>query len=304
MFNITELVRQVISYTTIYTLASLGIIVCGRAGVFNIAGDGIMIVSAAAGFIVSYFSNNWFFGFLLGALTGAAFGLVFSFIHEKFKVNQFIIGLCLIILGSGLSDFIYNWAIGIRLTTPIAPTVPIINAPFISNIPLLSAFFRQDPIVYFMYIATFVAWWFFYRTRMGLETRGIGENPKAIDVVGINVTARRYIATIVGSSLIGLAGAYIPIVVTHTYSVGIDGGRGTMAIGIAIFAAWKPQRAILGGFLFAAIEVIVYQLQIISQRIPYQFVLMLPFISVLAVMILLRGKLEFPASIGKPYSRE
>jgi simple sugar transport system permease protein len=207
-------------------------------------------------------------------------------------------------LGSGLSDFIYNLVIGIRLTTPIAPDVPTINIPFLSNIPVISAFFRQNPIVYFMYIATFLVWWFFYKTKMGLETRGIGENPKAVDVVGVNVIARRYVATIVGSSLIGLAGAYLPILVTHTYSVGIDGGRGTMAIGIAIFAAWKPQRAILGGFLFAAIEVIVFQLQMISQRIPYQFVLMLPFISVLAIMMLLRGKLEFPASIGKPYSRE
>ena len=304
MSSITELVRQVISYTAIYTLASLGIIISGRAGVFNIAGDGIMIVSASTGFIVSYIFNSWLLGFLVGAVMGAIFGLVFAFIHETFKVNQFVIGLCLIILGSGLSDFIYNLVIGIRLTTPIAPEVPIVAIPVVSNIPLVSAFFRQDPVVYFMYIATVVTWWFFYRTRMGLETRGIGENPKAIDVVGINVTARRYVATIVGSSLIGLAGAYLPIVVTHAYSVGIDGGRGTMAIGIAIFAAWKPQRAILGGFLFAAVEVGVYQLQMISQRIPYQFVLMLPFISVLGVMMLLHGKLEFPASLGKPYSRE
>ncbi len=304
MGSITELIRQVISYTAIYTLLSLGIIIGGRTGVFNIAGDGIMLASASAGFIASYISNNWFLGFLVGALVGAIFGLIFSFIHEKFKVNQFIIGLCLIILGSGLSDFIYNLAIGVRLTTPIAPDVPIINIPFLSNIPVISAFFRQNPIVYFMYIATFLAWWFFYKTKMGLETRGIGENPKAVDVVGINVAARRYLATIIGSVLIGLAGAYLPIIVTRTYSVGIDGGRGTMAIGIAIFATWKPQRAILGGFLFAAIEVIVFQLQMISQRIPYQFVLMLPFISVLAIMMLLRGKLEFPASIGKPYSRE
>lgn len=77
-----------------------------------------------------------------------------------------------------------------------------------------------------------------------------------------------------------------------------------MAIGIAFFASWKPQRAILGGFLFSAIEVIAYQLQLSPIGIPYQILLMLPFISVLALMMVFKKKVDFPESIGKPYSRE
>jgi simple sugar transport system permease protein len=215
-----------------------------------------------------------------------------------------MLGISLVILGTGLSDLIYNSVVGLTLHAPIAPEVPIIKIPFISAIPLVSAFFNQNPIVYFMYFAVIVSWWFFYKTRVGLETRGIGENPRAIDVVGINVTARRYFATLVGSALIGIAGAYMPLIITSTYSTGITGGRGSMAIGIAIFAGWKPQRAIIGGFLFATIEVLAFQLQIISQQIPYQFLIMLPFISVLVIMIIFHGKLEFPASLGNPYKRE
>jgi len=301
---INELIRQITTYATIYSLLTIGIIIGGKTGVFNIAGDGIMLVAASVSFIVSYLSNNWLYGFLFGILIGSVFGLLFSFIHEYFKVNQFILGLCIIILGTGLSDFIYNLIIGVRLSNPISPEVPIIYIPFISKIPILSGFLNQNPIVYFMYIITFISWWFYYKTRIGLETRGIGENPKAMDVVGINVTLRRYISTIIGASLIGLAGAYLPLIITRTYSPGIDGGRGTMAIGIAIFASWKPQRAIIGGFLFATIEVIVYQLQIISKTIPYQFILMIPFISILIIMLLFRRKIEYPSSIGNPYNRE
>ena len=141
-------------------------------------------------------------------------------------------------------------------------------------------------------------------TKLGLETRAIGESPKAADVVGVNVTKRRYLSTIIGSALIGIAGAYLPILITGTYTPDISAGRGFMAIGIAIFASWRPERAILGGFLFAAIEVIAFRLQVISQRIPYQFLLMLPFILVLVVMIIFNKQIEFPASVGKPYSRE
>jgi len=301
---LNNFVSQTMVYTTVYTLAALGIVIAGRTGIFNVSGEGVMLAAASSGFVTAYLTGNWFLGFLVGALMGAAFGFILAFIHETFKVNQFILGISLVILGGGLSDLIYKMVIGVRLSAPEAPPTPVVRIPVISNIPIISGFFNQDVIVYFMYAATIVAYWFFYRTKIGLETRAIGENPKAADVVGVNVVRRRYLATIIGSALIGIAGAYLPIAITGTYSPDISAGRGFMAIGIAIFASWKPQRAILGGFLFAAIEVISYQLQLISGNIPYQFFLMLPFISVLIIMMIFKKQVEFPASVGKPYSRE
>lgn len=301
---ITYFIENVMVYTTVYTLASLGVLISGRAGIFNVAGEGIMLASASAGFLAAFISGSWFVGFLAGAMMGALFGLILVFVHETFKVNQFILGICLVIFGSGLSDLIYKLVIGVRLSAPIAPDTPSVIIPFLSELPLISGFLNHDVIVYFMYAVTFIAWWFFYRTKIGLETRAIGENPKAADVVGINVSRRRYLATIIGSSIIGIAGSYLTIVITKTYSPDISAGRGFMAVGIAIFASWKPQRAIIGGFIFAFIEVMSFQLQIMSDKIPYQFFLMLPFISVLVIMIVFRKNIEFPASVGKPYSRE
>ena len=304
MAFITSFISSVLVYTTVYTLASLGILISGRTGIFNVAGEGIMLASASAGFLAAFISGNWFVGFLVGALVGAAFGLILVFIHETFKVNQFILGICLVIFGSGLSDLIYKLVVGVRLSAPIAPDTPEVVIPLLSKIPVLSGFINQDIIVYFMYGAVIISWWFFYKTKIGLETRAIGENPKAADVVGINVSRRRYLSTIIGSALIGVAGAYLTIAITKTYSPDISAGRGFMAIGIAIFASWKPQRAIIGGFIFAFIEVFAFQLQILSDKIPYQFFLMLPFVSVLVIMVIYRKHIEFPASVGKPYSRE
>lgn len=301
---INSFITQTITYAVVYTLTSLGIVIAGRAGIFNVAGEGIMLASASLGFIISYLSQNAVLGFIVGAILGGIFGLILSTIHEKFKVNQFVLGISLVILGTGLSDLFYKLIIGIRLTAPRAPTTPGVNIQFLSKIPIVSAFLNQDIVVYFLYIVILFSWWFYYKTKVGLETRAIGENPKAADVVGVNVTRRRIISTIIGSILIGISGAYLPIVITGTYTPDISAGRGFMAVGIAIFASWRPQRAILGGFLFAAIEVIAFRLQVISQRIPYQFFLMLPFISVLIVMMIFKKQIEFPQSIGKPYSRE
>jgi len=300
----TEMLKQVISYTSIYGLASLGIVIGGRTGIFNISGEGIMLASASAGFIAAYQTGNWFIGFLVGALMGGLFGLLLIYIHESLKISQFILGITLVILGTGLSDLLYKTIIGFQLFAPEAPKVPQIRIPIISEIPIISGILNQDVIVYFTYIVVFLAYYIFYHTRIGLETRAIGEDPLAADVVGINVKLRRYIATISGGALMGLAGAYLPLVVTGTYTTNISNGRGFMAIGIAIFASWRPERALLGAFIFAAIEVFSFQQQLGSSLFPYQFLLMLPFISVLVIMWLFRKRIEFPASLGKTYSRE
>jgi simple sugar transport system permease protein len=102
----------------------------------------------------------------------------------------------------------------------------------------------------------------------------------------------------------GLAGAYLPLVITGTYTTNMVNGRGFMAIGIAIFASWRPERALLGAFLFAGIEVLAFHQQVGRSALPYQFLLMLPFLSVLLVMWLFRKRVEFPASLGKAYTRE
>lgn len=304
MGEFTEILTQIVSYTAIYALAGLGIVIGGRTGIFNISGEGIMLAAASAGFLGAYLTGYWFIGFLVGAIVGGLFALVLVAVHESLKISQFILGITLVILGTGLSDLLYKLVIGVQLFAPEAPPVPQITIPLISKIPVISAFFNQNVLVYATYIFVLAAYYFFYHTRIGLETRAIGEDPLAADVVGINVKLRRYVATIIGGILMGLAGTYLPMIVTGTYTTNISNGRGFMAIGIAIFASWRPERALLGAFIFAAIEVLAFQQQLGSSTFPFQFLLMLPFISVLVIMWLFRKKVEFPAALGKAYSRE
>ena len=304
MVGLSSILGQIIIYTTIYSLVALGIVVSGRTGVFNVGGEGIMLTAASTGFMTAYFSGSWLAGYFVAALTGMALGLILVLVHEYLRVNQFVVGIVMVIFGAGLSDLLYKIIVGVRLQAPRAPRVPLVRIPGVSTVPVLRALFNHDPIVYFMYAATAIAWWFFYRTKIGLETRAIGELPQAADVVGVHVRRRRIIATGVGSSLIGIAGAYLPIFVTGTYNPDLSAGRGFMAIGIAIFAGWRPQRAILGAFLFAAVEVLSFQLQLSVPGVPFQFFLMLPFAAVLFIMVVFRRFIDFPASIGKPYHRE
>ncbi len=297
-----EIITNIVTYIPIYTLASLGIVIGGRSGIFNISGEGAMLSAASAGYLVAVFSGNWYLGFLTAMGMGAIFGFLLAFLHEEMKVNQFIIGIALVIFGTGLSDFIYKLVVGIKFYIPDSPPAPEIH--LVPDVPILSGFLNQNVVVYFTYASVILAYYFMYKTRLGMELRAVGEDPRAADVVGINVKMVRYMATIVGSAFIGAAGGYLPLVITGTYTPGISSGRGFIAVGIAIFASWRPERTFLGAILFAAIEAIALQLQVGNIGVPYQFLLMLPFISLLVVMALFKGKIEFPASIGKPYSRE
>jgi simple sugar transport system permease protein len=132
----------------------------------------------------------------------------------------------------------------------------------------------------------------------------VGENPKAADSLGLNVVARRYIGIIVGCALMALAGAYIPMVYTGTFTEGMVKGRGWLSSALAFFGGWSPHLIFICSIFFAAIEVLAFRLQIESRAIPYQFLLMLPYIATLLVMVVSYSKSRVPAFLGKNYDRE
>lgn len=301
---ITDFLGLVALTVVPYALCSLGIMITGRTGIFNIAGEGIMMVGASAGFLGAYATGNPIVGVIAGLAASALYSLLLPYFSETLRINQFIIGTCLFVFGMGLADLIYKSAVGLQTTAAQVPTLPKIPVPGLDQIPIVSALFNQNVIVYFSYVITAVLFFLLFKTRLGLSIRAVGENPKAADVVGINVTRTRYTATIVGGALMGIAGAYFPLEITGTYMPLITGGRGFIAVGLTIFASWKPERILAGSFLFAGVEALAYKLQIVNTGIPYEFLSMLPFITVLVLMLAFYKRAEYPAAIGSPYSRE
>lgn len=301
--SVTLVITQIISYSTIYAFASLGMVMNGRAGIFNISGEGIMTSAAAVTFIVGFTTGNWIAGALAGVVVGGLFGLFFIFLHEKFNVDQFIIGISLIIAGSALGDLLFKIVTTKHIIVPQLPSVPIISVPLLSQIPIIGGAFRQSIFTYIIYFLLVSVWFFIYKTKDGLAYRSVGENPKAADVVGVPVLKIRVISTIITGIFMGFAGAYLPLVVTGSYSIGIVAGRGLMSIGIAIFANWKPQRIFVSALIFATFEVIAINLQLFVIRQNIFLVQMLPFIAVLIIMMV--GKqTKFPGWLGEPYNRE
>jgi ABC-type uncharacterized transport system permease subunit len=288
-----------------YVLASQGTMLGGRTGLFNVAQEGIMLVGASLGFLGAYLSGHLIYGLLLATLAGAVFGLALSYFTTTLKMNQFVVGLALFFFSLGLSTLAYKFVIGVTLQPPLIPTLLKTPIPGLRQIPILGeVFFNQNVMVYFAILLSIFLYYLLYKTSFGLELRSVGENPKAADSLGVNVSQMRYLTSIAGGMLMGLAGAYLPMVYTGTFTEGMVQGRGWIAIALTFFGGWSPVLILLGSLFFAGIDVLALRVQIGGLGIPYQFLLTLPYIGTILVMIFASKWVKAPAFLGQNYDRE
>jgi len=288
-----------------YVLASQGTMLGGRTGLFSVSQEGIMLVGASVGFLGAYLYDSLIYGILLALFVGGLFGLALAYFTTTLKMNQFVIGLALVFFGVGLSTLLPKLAIGVTLQPPLIPTLKSVPIPILSGIPILGPIlFNQNLLVYFAILLSLFLYYLLYKTSSGLELRSVGENPKAADSLGVNVSRMRYVTAIVGGMLMGLAGAYLPMVYTGTFTQGMVQGRGWISIALTFFGGWSPLPILLGSLFFAGVEVLALRVQVGGLGVPYQFLLTLPYIATILVMIFASRRLRPPAFLGQNYDRE
>lgn len=288
-----------------YVLASQGTMLGGRTGIFNVAQEGIMLAGASIGFLVAFRAGSLFVGILAAMVVGGLFGLALAYFTTTLKMDQFVVGLALFFIGLGLSTLAFKLVVGVTLQPPLIQTLSNVPVPILSRIPVLGEIlFDQNVLVYFSELLSIFLYYFLYHTSYGLELRSVGENPKAADSLGVNVSRFQYSATIAGAMLMGIAGAYLPMVYTGTFTNGIVQGRGWLAIALTFFGGWSPHLIFFGALFFAAVEVLSLRVQITGGVIPYQFLLTLPYITTILVMVFAFKWARVPAFLGQNYDRE
>ena len=303
--QLSGFLKLIFLYMVPFVLAAQGTMLGGRTGVFNVAQEGIMLLGSAIGFLISFQTGSTPLGMLAALACGGLFGLALAYFTTTIKMDQFVIGLALFFIGFGLHTLIPKLALGITPILPRIATLSDLPIPLLSQIPFLGEIlFKQNALVYFSILLSIFLWYFMYRTSLGLEMRSVGENPMAADSLGVNVARWRYITAIAGGALMALAGAYLPMVFAGTFTPNIVAGRGWIAIALTFFGGFSPLNILYGSFFFAGIDSLASTAQVGGFGIPYQFLLMLPYLATILVMLFTFKRSRVPAFLGQNYDRE
>lgn len=288
-----------------YVLAALGTMLGGMTGVFIVAQEGLMALGASVGFLVSFSLGSRTLGVLVAALAAAMIGLVLAWATTVLRLDQFVVGLALFFAAIGIAGLLFRVVVGQSSSTPLVETIPRVEIPLLSDIPVLGPIlFANNVLVYAAILLAVGLYFLLYRTRLGLNLRSVGENPKAADSLGIRVVWSRIWTTTAGAALMGIAGAYLPLVYTGTYTEGMVGGRGWLAIALTFFGGWRPQFILAGALFFAGMDVLALRAEVADVSVPSQLLLVVPYGATLLVMIFAFRWARVPEFLGRNYDRE
>ncbi|MCS6848205.1 MAG: ABC transporter permease [Anaerolineae bacterium] len=276
-----------IASATPLVFACIGETITERAGVINLSAEGTVMLCAMVGFVAAKTADNVWLGFVAAAIVGALIALVVAYGAITLKQSQIAIGFVLALLCSDLSAYLGNPYV--RIPGPTVP--PRFPIPILQDIPLIGPlFFREgDILVYAGYVLIAVTWFYFYRTRGGLTLRAIGEQPAAAFARGHNVIALRYIYTLIGGALMGIAGAAFSLDFKAGWSYRHTAGYGWIALAIVIFGGWNPLRAALGAYLFGMLQSLASVAQSAIPDVPTQVFTVAPFVLMILVLVLTSG---------------
>jgi simple sugar transport system permease protein len=305
--NVITMVSETLRLATPIALGAMAGIWAERSGIVNIAIEGMMLTGAAFGFAAFIFTNNIWIGVLAAIALGGTIALVHAVLSIQFRTDQVISGTVINILAIGVTGYLRRQFIvdsgGGRVT------LPQIEIPVLSQIPILGPlFFTGKPIYFAMLVIVVLTHLVLFFTRWGLRTRAVGENPKAADTVGINVFRVRYLNVVLSGMIAGLAGAWFSLETVGNFDDGMTAGKGFIALAAVIFGKWMPFGAFGGALLFGFAESLQTRLQILNVQlggnpIPVQFLQILPYVVTMVVLAGLIGRAVGPAAAGKPYEK-
>ncbi|SIS40154.1 ABC transporter permease [Neptunomonas antarctica] len=299
---ITNILYAMIRTGTPLLIIALGEMVCEKSGVLNLGQEGMILMGAVAGFIVTLLTGSLFFGFLMAMAAGVIMSQLFAMITLGLNANQVATGLALTIFGTGLSAFIGADFVG----QPIQG-LDVIVIPLLSDIPVIGKMlFAQDAIVYLSFGLFTALYWFFRSSRTGLIVKAVGENPHAANAIGLPVMRTRYLAVAFGGAMAGLAGGYLSLAYTPMWAENMSAGRGWIALALVVFASWRTERVLLGAYLFGLASILHLVAQGLGFSVSPNLLAMLPYVATVLVLVMMsrnqsRSKMFAPMSLGKPF---
>ena len=277
-------------------IAATGGMICERAGVVNIALEGLMVIGAMVAATTHVLLENTIsfsipLAFLLAAFFGCVFSLIHAFASITLRADQIVSGTGINLLSLGITVFFcqllfradrtQNFRIGMMTVNGIYPTAWIALGILVA--------------VAFM----------LYKRPWGLRLRAAGEHPQALASAGVSVIKMRYTAVLISGVLAGIAGASVVLTQDIQYTITTINGKGFIALAAVSFGRWLPLGILGASFLFGFSSALAVNIVNIAslRALPSEFFSLLPYLITLLTLVIFSGKDYAPRAVGQPYDK-
>ena len=309
--NLTTIIAESLRLATPLAIGAMAGIWCERAGIVNIAIEGMMLFAACFGFTTLFFLRGaalpletaQLLAVIIAVLSGGLIALLHGWLSITFRTDQIVSGTVINILAVGVTSFVRREYL--LSTEAGAAKLGNFAIPILSELPVIGdAIFTNQPIFFMMFATLALTHIVMFNTRWGLRTRAVGEHPHAADTLGINVNRTRWTNVVISGMIAGLAGAWFSLEATGSFNDGMTRGAGFIALAAMIFGKWTPIGAFGAALLFGFSDSLGIRLQIMDVGFPVQFLQMVPYAVTLVVLAGFIGRASPPKAIGQPYVKE
>ncbi len=263
--------------------ATLGAGIAAKAGITNMALEGIMLFSALFGVIFSSLTQSAWLGLLITVVIGGLMGLILAFIVLNLKTDEILAAVAINLMATGGTVLIMVAFSGDRGVSSSIRSVsaPMVVIPFIEQIPFIGKVISgQNVLTWLALLAVLVLHLFLYRTPLGLSIRAVGENKNAAESVGISSRRIQYIALILSGALASAGGFYLSGGYMNMFTKDMSSGRGFIALAASSMGGNTPVGGLLVSLLFGVAQAFANIMQLLS-LMPYEIILMVPYLTTL-----------------------
>ncbi len=283
------LLASTVRLATPLALAAMGELVAERAGVLNVGIEGMMLTGALAAFVTAAATGSLALGCAAGVAAGVAMAALFGVFALRRAADPIVSGTALNVLALGLTGVVFRAATppgsALERAPQMGELLPGVNLYVLVTLALVAG------------VALFLD-----RTRSGLALRAVGERAEAAHVQGVAVLRVRWVAVLFGGACAGLAGSSLVLWISDTFVEAMTSGRGFIALSLVLFGGYRPLRIVLGALLFGAASALQFRLQAAGSAIPYNLLLMTPYLLTLVVLAVFAGRVRAPADLARPFS--
>ncbi len=297
MNSLIAMIPSILMIVSPILITAAGGMICERAGIVNIALEGLMGVGAFTAATIHYFlepstSYSIWIALGVGALAGVLTSLIHAFASITLNANQTVSGTGINLLVTGGTAFLAQIIFKMERTLPFK----------LGMMPGIGGIY---PTAWIALAVVVVAWFVLYKRPFGMRLRACGEHPQAAASAGIDVRRTRYIAVMISGALGGLAGGCLVLTQTIQYTVNTINGAGFIALAAVSFGRWLPKGITAASLLFGtATALSIYMVNIQSLRfLPPEFFSVMPYIITLVTLMVFSGKEYAPRASGQPYER-